>query len=136
MGLTTGAVTNDMIKELFTVPLQTIPSTGDSSLLPVLDAKVDLSGKFAFVEFRDEEITTLALSLFNNMELCGRPMHVARPAGFVPAVPDVPGAGIKLPELSALATSAQTAVPLAEPQAAEMTPTSSLCLENLLTAEI
>jgi len=134
--LTTGAVTNDMVKELFTVPLQTIPDPTNSSLPPVLDAKVDLSGKFAFVEFRDEEITTLALSLFNNMELCGRPMHVARPAGFVPAVPDVPGAGIKLPELPATATPAPPPLPLAEPQAAEATPTSSLCLENLLTAEI
>lgn len=138
--LTTGAVTNEMIKELFTVPLQTIPGNESSGVPPVLDAKVDVSGKFAFVEFRDEAITTLALSLFNNMELCGRPMHVARPAGFVPAVPDEPGV-VKLPELATADAVAPTMglLPLngaQEVAAPPPPPTNFLCLENCLTAEI
>ena len=46
---------------------------------------VDLSadGKFAFVEFRDEDICTLALTLFDKMEVCGRALNVGRPRGYI-----------------------------------------------------
>ena len=47
--------------------------------------QVDASGKFGFVEFRDEPTAEVALHLFNGMALCGRPMHVARPQGTRPA---------------------------------------------------
>ena len=70
-----GAVNSAMLKELFTAPLAAIPTSDGSTMPPVQDARVDAQGKFAFVEFRTEEIATLALSLFNNMELCGRDMR-------------------------------------------------------------
>ena len=53
---------------------------------------VDLSadGKFAFVEFRDEDICTLALTLFDKMEVCGRNLNVGRPRGYIDPGPGGP----------------------------------------------
>mmetsp|Transcript_14660 Transcript_14660/g.43583 ORF Transcript_14660/g.43583 Transcript_14660/m.43583 type:complete len:410 (-) Transcript_14660:289-1518(-) len=82
--LAVGAVTPVMLKELFTVPLSTLPEQAASQLPPVLEARVDPNGKFAFIEFASEELCTTALNLFNGMELCGREMKIARPAGYVP----------------------------------------------------
>ena len=78
------------------------PSCGQMPNIPPEDSagplvnNVDLSsdGKFAFVEFRDEPICTLALTLFDKMEVCGRALNVGRPRGYVDptgAVPGVPG---------------------------------------------
>tara|TARA_B100000768_G_scaffold15383_1_gene14280 strand:- start:104 stop:274 length:171 start_codon:yes stop_codon:yes gene_type:complete len=49
----------------------------------VREARCDPSGKFAFVEFTTEALAATALQLFNGMELCGRDMKLARPAGYV-----------------------------------------------------
>ena len=80
--LTVGAVTAQMIKELFAVPLSTIPGH-DPAIPPVREARCDPSGKFAFVEFSTEALAATALQLFNGMELCGRDMKLARPSGYV-----------------------------------------------------
>ena len=77
-----GAVTAQMIKELFAVPLATIPGH-DPAIPPVREARCDPSGKFAFVEFSTEALAATALQLFNGMELCGRDMKLARPSGYV-----------------------------------------------------
>lgn len=86
--LCVGVVNAQMLKELFTAPLLTLPGSGgeDASNLapPVLDVRLDAGGKFSFLEFRDESLATMALQLFNGMELCGRNMVVARPSGYVP----------------------------------------------------
>ena len=95
--LAVGAVNAGMLKELFTAPLLAIPTSDQSDLPPVMDARVDPAGKFAFVEFRSDELCTMALGLFNNMELCGREMRLARPSGYVaPANPPCgPSSGAK-----------------------------------------
>ena len=80
--LTCGVVTSAMLKELFSAPLLTLPGQESADgMPPVLDARVDAQGKFAFIEFRTEALATTALTLFHNMELCGRSMSVARPTG-------------------------------------------------------
>jgi len=81
--LAMGVVTSQMLEMLFSEPLRTIPGNDANPVPPVVEAKVDNSGKFGFVEFRDEPTCEVALHLFNGMPLCGRPMHVARPAGAV-----------------------------------------------------
>jgi hypothetical protein len=84
--LTIGFVTSAMLVELFTVPLQKLPLGDNGQLIqtPCLEAKVDSSGKFAFVLFSDDRVATMALAIFNKMELCGRPLCVDRPAGYTP----------------------------------------------------
>ena len=82
--LTVGAVTANMLKELFLAPLQTLPENKDATVPPVIDARLDPGGKFAFLEFRDMMMASTALTLFAGMELCGRPMTVARPTGYAP----------------------------------------------------
>ncbi|KAL3908362.1 MAG: hypothetical protein SGPRY_009830, partial [Prymnesium sp.] len=44
--LAVGAVTSAMLKELFTAPLQAIPTSDGSTLPPVLDARVDAQARF------------------------------------------------------------------------------------------
>ena len=88
--LTTGGVDAAMLRELFTKPLSTLPGV-DPTVPPVRESRVDGSGKFAFIEFDTEAIAATALELFNGMELCGRAMKIARPAGYVaPLTPIVP----------------------------------------------
>jgi len=146
--LAVGAVNSTMLKELFTAPLQAIPTSDASSgLPPVMDARVDPAGKFAFVEFRSDELTTLALSLFNNMELCGREMRLARPSGYVapanptqlaiPGMPGMPGMpGVPPPPPPPPGQQAPPVAAVAPQPPPGPLPTSTVKLENMLTEEI
>jgi hypothetical protein len=49
------------------------------------------AGRFAFVEFRTEELATTAMTL-DKTELCGRQMNIGRPKGYVPGT-SAAGAG-------------------------------------------
>jgi len=144
--LTVGLVTSAMLKDLFTAPLLTLPGAESAEgVPPVLDARVDGGGKFAFVEFRDEPLATTALSLFNNMELCGRPMQVARPTGYVPsdmllgqagtAMPGMPQPGMPNVVLPGMAAAAGGAASGSLVGASGEPATRLLRLENLLTEE-
>lgn len=139
--LTVGIVSSAMLKELFTAPLLTLPGTNPDldGVPPVVDARVDAGGKFAFVEFRDENLCTTALSLFNNMELCGRPMSVARPTGYVDPGQQAPQFVVPPPILPAgmggmagAAMAGMAGVPPAPPPPPEAPATRVLRLENLL----
>jgi len=129
--LTVGAVTAAMLKELFNAPLLTLPG-GESAdgFPPVIDARVDAGGKFAFVEFREENLATTALSLFNTMELCGRPMQVARPSGYVPA------GGAAMPPGQPPAPLGLVPPVPPPPPPPQPPPTRHLRLENLLTEAV
>ena len=76
-----GQVTSQMLELLFSEPLRTIPGNEAHPVPPVVAARLDPGGRFAFVEFRDVAMAEVALHLFNGMMLCGLPMAVARPAG-------------------------------------------------------
>ena len=69
-----------MLELLFSEPLRTIPGNEAHPVPPVVAARLDPGGRFAFVEFRDVAMAEVALHLFNGMLLCGLPMAVARPA--------------------------------------------------------
>ena len=96
--LPVGMVNAQQLKELFRAPLLTMPNIAPEESAGTLINNVDLSmdGKFAFVEFRDEAICTLALTLFDKMEVCGRSLNVGRPRGYIdpngvpPPMPGMP----------------------------------------------
>lgn len=150
--LTIGMVTSAMLIELFTYPLQKLPLGDDGAgvACPVVEAKVDQSGKFAFVLFADDQIATMALAIFNKMELCGRPLCVDRPAGYTtdmsrPLPPGMlengmPSGGTGAPPDKAARAAAQTAaitrnVPGTGGAAGLEAPSRMLCLKNLLGPE-
>jgi hypothetical protein len=49
------------------------------------------AGRFAFVEFRTDELATTAMTL-DKTELCGRQMNIGRPKGYVPGNSSATGA--------------------------------------------
>jgi splicing factor U2AF subunit len=100
---------------------------------PVLNVDIAPDGKFAFVEFRDEEITQIALTLFDKMELCGRTLNVGRPRGYVE-----PGGSLSsslLPQLGAFGGPVP-AQPPPPPAAPADPPTKCLKLEGLIMPDM
>ncbi|KAK3243750.1 hypothetical protein CYMTET_46616 [Cymbomonas tetramitiformis] len=85
--LTVGLVTPLMLKELFNGALA--PLVPDSATNPpCINVGLDSTMKFAFVEFRTEELATMGLHL-DKVELCGRNINVGRPRGYID--PNTPG---------------------------------------------
>jgi len=136
--LPVGMVTPSALRDLFSQPLKTMPNFSEAAGQPVLNVDIAPDGKFAFVEFRDEEITQIALTLFDKMELCGRTLNVGRPRGYVE-----PGGGLGstlLPQLGggfgALGASAPPPPPPAPPAAPAEPPTKCLKLEGLIMPDM
>ena len=104
---------------------------------PVLNVDIAPDGKFAFVEFRDEEITQIALTLFDKMELCGRTLNVGRPRGYVE-----PGGSLSsslLPQLGAFGGPGGPGgpgPPPPPPAAPTDPPTKCLKLEGLIMPDM
>ena len=71
-------VTSQMLVDLFSKPLSNLEGL-EGEGPPVVEAKVDHGGKFSFVLFRNNQLATIALSLFNKMEFYGRPLLCDRP---------------------------------------------------------
>jgi len=125
--LPVGLVTAQTLRDLFTAPLRTMPGFDESLGPPVANCDLNPDGKFAFVEFRDEAICSLALTLFDKTELCGRTLNVGRPRGYVD-----PGAVATAPIIPGLAAfAAQPAAPPAQPAS-----TTCLRLNGLITPDI
>uniref|UniRef100_A0A383VCI1 RRM domain-containing protein n=1 Tax=Tetradesmus obliquus TaxID=3088 RepID=A0A383VCI1_TETOB len=88
--LAIGTVTIEMLTELFNAALAgMVPDPVTNP--PVLTVKMDNTGRFAFVEFRTEELATTAMTL-DKTELCGRQMNIGRPKGYVPGTSAATGA--------------------------------------------
>eukprot|EP00959_Pyramimonas_sp_CCMP1952_P076656 1602034-Pyramimonas_sp.AAC.1 len=68
--LTVGLVTTQMLRDLFNGALGAMDPESVVNP-PVCNLALDPSGKFCFVEFRTEELASLALHL-DKVELCGR----------------------------------------------------------------
>lgn len=80
--LSIGSVTPDMLTELFNAALAgMVPDPVNEP--PVINVKMDNTGRFAFVELRTEELATTSMTL-DKTELLGRPMNIGRPKGYVP----------------------------------------------------
>lgn len=157
-------VSAQMIKDFFTQILQSLPSFDPSAGLPVVNVQMSGEGKFAFVELRDETLAATAISLFHDMELCGRKLHIGRPRGYVDPAGALPPGGQQYNALLGAAAAYRPPVAPApqlyapQPQQAYAPPmpavggyampppqpthydpaaagTPFLCLENLVSAE-
>uniref|UniRef100_A0A6U5J7E4 RRM domain-containing protein n=1 Tax=Calcidiscus leptoporus TaxID=127549 RepID=A0A6U5J7E4_9EUKA len=128
--LPVGVVNASSLKELFMQPLSTMPGTEPGPAVLNIDLAAD--GKFAFVEFRDEQITSVALTLFDKMELCGRPLNVGRPRGYVePGATPSLNLPIAIPGLSNAALPAAKPAPPSGP-----TPTRTIRLDGMITPDM
>lgn len=132
--LPVGMVTPSALRDLFSQPLKTMPNFNEAAGQPVLNVDIAPDGKFAFVEFRDEEIAQIALTLFDKMELCGRTLNVGRPRGYVE-----PGGSLSTTLLPQLGGFGGAGGPVAPPPAAAAPaepPTKCLRLEGLITPDM
>uniref|UniRef100_A0A7S3JXX3 RRM domain-containing protein n=1 Tax=Aureoumbra lagunensis TaxID=44058 RepID=A0A7S3JXX3_9STRA len=84
--LAAGQVTAFMLRDFLSRHIREVlrANTNDALTTPVvLNVELQGGGKFAFVEFHDEDMATLALHIFNKCEFCGKQLRVGRPAGYV-----------------------------------------------------
>jgi len=131
--LPVGMVSAQQLKELFRAPLLTMPNMDESTGPLVSNVDLSTDGKFAFVEFRDEPISTLALTLFDKMEVCGRALNVGRPRGYVD--PQAPLATSMLGSMigGSMMAPAPTLAPPAPPPGG--VPSACIKLEGMLKPE-
>jgi len=93
--LAIGVVTSQVLTEVFNealqylLPEQAASAYGTPWATPVVSCQMDSSGKFAFIEFRTEDLATAALKL-DRLEICGRPINAGRPKGYVSSSPGQP----------------------------------------------
>lgn len=118
--LAIGIINETLLREFFNGALAMhVPDPATNP--PVINVNMDAAGgRYAFVELRTEELTNVAMQL-DKTELCGRPMNVGRPKGYV--------------EMQAKAASAtQAKLGLAQQFAAQLSGgvTTVVQLENLL----
>ncbi|KAG8467615.1 hypothetical protein KFE25_006667 [Diacronema lutheri] len=109
--LAVGLVTAQMLRDLFTLPLQSMPGFDPSKGAAVVNVDMARDGKFAFVELRDEALAATAISLFHEMDLCGRKLHIGRPRGYVdPATGAAAAAGFAAAHYTPLVAGGGAAV--------------------------
>ena len=141
--LPVGLITQQQLKDLST-PLLGMEGVADEATGGPIVNKVDISadGKFAFVEFRDEQLATVALTLFDKMEVCGRNLNVGRPRGFVepgtlPLPGMIPGMMPGMPPVATpTAGSNGASPPGVPPPPPPPPPTTCLKLDGMLTDEM
>jgi len=118
--LAMGIVTRDIIEEFFNQALSHLVADPVRTP-PVVQVKMEGSGRFAFLELRTQEIAKQALRMDKLVELHGRVMNVGRPKGYIEdyQAPDVG---------SSMGPSVPTTV-------VEPFPTQYLLLANIWPAE-
>ena len=100
--LAVGMVSADILRQLFnTVLANHVPDPVANP--PVVEVKMDTTGRFGFVEFRTPELADVAVQL-DKMEMCGRQVKIGRPKGYVEPPPGLI-AGAKLSAAQILATA-------------------------------
>lgn len=119
--LAIGVLTPDLLKEFFNqVFAAAVPDP--VVMPPVANVNMDPTGRFAFVEFRTEELCTKALEM-DKIELMGRSMNIGRPKGYIPPMEGAP------PPISATLQAAAAAA-----AAVSVAPSTALLLVNALPA--
>jgi len=78
--LAIGNITADLLRELFNACLANFTPNPVTDP-PVIQVKLDSSGRFAFVELRTLELADKAMAL-DKMEVCSRQINVGRPKGW------------------------------------------------------
>lgn len=105
--LAQGVVTKDIVEEFFNQALSHMVSD-PVAYPPVIQVKMEGSGRFAFIELRTQEMAKQAMRMDKLVEIYGRKMNVGRPKGFIEDYQAlVPGPG----EAMVLPTEVKTPVP-------------------------
>jgi len=127
--LNVGVVNGETVQSLFNAALSSaFPSeTTQVGKEGVVSVQMAADGKYAFVEMLTEDMATEALQL-NGMDLLGRNLNVARPAGYV----DPKRTTALLEQAQAQVRMAQPAPPPPLPAAPEVVPSPRLVLRNLV----
>ncbi|RMZ55170.1 hypothetical protein APUTEX25_005448 [Auxenochlorella protothecoides] len=113
--LAMGQVTADMLREFFNQAFSHL-TPDPVNAPPVTRSAMEGPSRYAFVEFRTEEMTLVALSMDKVVELCGRPLTIGRPKGWTPPLP----------------SAAPAAAAAAGPTAPAAAPEQTLLLSNAL----
>lgn len=77
-----GMVTQDVLMELFAPACKYLPQFIEEKGDPVVNVTLNADGRYAFVEMQSDKLASAALSIYDKMELFGRPMNVGRPSGY------------------------------------------------------
>lgn len=80
--LPVGAISADLLRELFEPACLVLPDYQPHLGPPVIHVELQGEGRFAFVEFQNEGICNAALQIFNGMDVLGRRITVGRPQGY------------------------------------------------------
>jgi len=80
--LAQGIVTKDILEEFFNQALSHMVSD-PVAYPPVIQVKMEGSGRFAFIELRTQEMAKQAMRMDKLVEIYGRKMNVGRPKGFI-----------------------------------------------------
>lgn len=80
--LAQGIITKDILGEFFNQALSHMVSD-PIAYPPVIEVKMEGSGRFAFLELRTQEMAKQAMRMDKLVELHGRKMNVGRPKGFI-----------------------------------------------------
>jgi len=120
--LAIGIVTEQMLRDFFNTAMQGLAP--DQAAVPaVTNIWMAADQKYSFVEFRTEELATIAMSL-DKVELCGRSINVGRPSGYQPGTGaggmGMPGMGMGTPSIAALNPALSSMLGTANPMAALM----------------
>ena len=159
--LAVGIVTQDVLRELFDVVMSQMLPDAAAAGPPVININMDASQKFGFVELRSEALATAAIHL-DKTDVCGRPMNVGRPRGYVEPPPGYVPSAVPVQSLAGAALAhptfpnmgvgsgggpiasvsdggvrlpAATPYPSAAVKGDAAGPTTFVCLENVLPPE-
>ena len=80
--LAQGIVTKDILEEFFNQALSHMVSD-PVAYPPVIQVKMEGSGRFAFIELRTQEMAKQAMRMDKLVEIYGRKMNVGRPKGLI-----------------------------------------------------
>jgi splicing factor U2AF subunit len=133
-----GVVGPDLLRSFLDAALSGLPLPELAAGPPVLAVQPAGDGKYAFVEMRSEALAAAALSL-HGLDLAGRALSVARPAGYTDVAV---AAALGIAAVAAAASAAACAQPGAAGFAAAAlacvlpsppAPTAAVRLDNLVT---
>ena len=123
--LLVGVVNADALKSLFNSSLAVAFPNENPLVKPVAGIQMSSDMKYAFIQLQTEEMATAAIQL-NGMELCGRPLTIARPSGWVDpslaAVVAAKAANLLASKEASTVTAVSTASAPVAPGASEAAP--------------
>lgn len=138
-GLVPGAVTENMIRDLFNATLSTAFPEKCKGIDPVLRITMSGDGKYCFLELLSPDMTNACLQLSGQIPLMGSNLAIGRPSGYVDPLKAQRAANVAANALAQFQADSRAqrlasgAVTQAELDKEE---TSFLCVEGVVTADV